>query len=279
MSAGDSVSARFTGLRARLHGEGPQLLGLFVIVPRVEVVETAATAGFDLVVLDCEHGPFGIDSLAPLVAAAWGAGLYVVVRVATNDAQSIGAALDVGADGVLVPHVGSGEAAHRVASASRYPPVGDRSVNLWVRAAGFGHRSDYLAEADNGVAVLAMAEGAEAHLNLDDIVGTNGVDAIFVGPMDLAASMGLATTPSDPRVTGAARDILTRAEEAGKAAAVFASSPATAKAWLDAGVRLVVLSVDAYLIRQGFLAAASAARPSPAVAPADITTTSVNGAS
>ena len=270
------MSERLTGLRARLHGEGPQLLGLFVIVPRVEVVEAAATAGFDLVVLDCEHGPFGIDSLAPLVAAGRGAGLYVVVRVASNDAQSIGAVLDVGADGVLVPHVGSGEAALRVASAGRYPPAGDRSVNLWVRAAGFGHRADYLAEADSEVAVLAMVEGAEAHLNLDDITGTDGLDAIFVGPMDLAASMGLATTPSDPRVVDAARDILTRAEAAGRAASVFAATPAAAKAWLDAGVRLVVLSVDAYLIRQGFLAAASAARSGPAVPPADTTAPAAN---
>lgn len=259
------MSTSFTGLRARLHGGGPQLLGLFVIVPRVEVVEAAATTGFDLVVLDCEHGPFGIDSLAPLVAAAQGAGLLVVVRVAANDAQTIGAVLDVGADGVLVPHVGSGEDALRIASAGRYPPAGDRSVNLWVRAAGFGHRTDYLSTADDEVAVLAMVEGAEAHLKLDEIIGTDGLDAIFVGPMDLAASMGLAATPSDPRVVDAARNIVARAEAAGKAAAVFAATPAAAKDWLDAGVRLVVLSVDAYLMRQGFLAAASAARPDPVV--------------
>lgn len=263
------MTASYAGLRARLHGEGPQLLGLFVIVPRIEVVEAAATTGFDLVILDCEHGPFGIDALAPLVAAAHGAGIFVVVRVAANDAQAIGAVLDVGADGVLVPHVGCGEDARRVATAARYPPAGDRSVNLWVRAAGFGHRTDYLSTADDGVAVLAMVEGAEAHRRLDEITGADGIDAVFVGPMDLAASMGLSATPSDPQVADAARDIVARAELSGKAASVFAASPETASGWLDAGVRLVVLSVDAYLMRQGFVAAASAARAGHLVPDAD----------
>jgi 2-keto-3-deoxy-L-rhamnonate aldolase RhmA len=263
------VTTSYSGLRARLHGYGPQLLGLFVIIPRIEVVEAAATAGFDLVVIDCEHGPFGIDTLVPLVAAAQGAGIFVVVRVATNDAQVIGAVLDVGADGVLVPHVGSGEDALRVATASRYPPVGARSINLWVRATGFGHRTDYLSTADAAVAVLAMVEGAEAHRRLDEITAADDIDGVFVGPMDLAASMGLSATPSDPQVTAAARDIVARAEFAGKAASVFAASTEAAKGWLDAGVRLVVLSVDAYLMRQGFVAAAAAARPSHAIPPAD----------
>ncbi len=263
MTAASSQS--FSGLRGRLHGTGQQLLGLFVIVPRIEVVEAAASAGFDLVVLDCEHGPFGIEAVAPLIAAAHGAGMYVVVRVAANNAQGIGAMLDCGADGVLVPHVGSGEEARKAVLASRFPPSGDRSVHLWVRAAVYGHRSDFLRTADSSVAVLTMVEGKDAHARLDEITRTDGVDGIFVGPMDLAASLGLAASPSDPRVLEAARDIITRAELTGKATSIFAPTPEAAQGWLAAGVRMVVLSVDAFLIRQGFQAANDAARLGSAV--------------
>jgi len=252
-----------TGLRARLHESGNPMLGTFVIVPRVEIVEIIAAAGFDLVVLDCEHGPFGVESLPPLVAAAQGAGMYAVVRVSGNDEQTIGAVLDCGADGVLVPHVGSGAEARDTVSSSRFPPAGARSVHLWVRAAGYGTLTDFVTTADRSIAVLAMVEGKDAHAQLDDITATEGLDAVFVGPMDLAASLGLAATPSDPRVAEAAADIVGRAAAAGKATSIFAPTPESARAWLAAGVQLVVLAVDSALMLRGFSEAAAQARPVP----------------
>jgi 2-keto-3-deoxy-L-rhamnonate aldolase RhmA len=258
------------GLRAALHDPGRQLLGTFVIVPRVEVVETVASAGYDLVVLDCEHGPFGVDALLPLVAAAQGTGMYAVVRVPGAEPQQIGAALDCGADGVLVPHVGCGAAAAGVVAASRFPPQGDRSVHLWVRAARYGSDTEYLGTANDGVAVLAMVEGAEAHARLDEITGTEGLDAVFVGPMDLAASLGLAATPYDPRVFDAAADIVRRADAAGRATSIFAPHADAARRWLEAGVRLVVMSVDTALMRNGFTDAARTARGDAAAQPQHI---------
>lgn len=250
----------FAGLRDRLHA-GAQMLGTFVIVPRVEIVETAAAAGFDVVVLDCEHGPFGVETLPPLLAAARGAGVHAVVRVPPGDAHSIGAALDCGADGVLVPHVGSGEDARRVAEASRFPPVGIRSLHPWVRGARYGSSAPYVETADRSTAVLAMVEGQDAHTELDAIVGTAGIDGAFVGPLDLAVSLGLGATPGDARVTAAARDIVGRSAAAGKVTAIFAPTPEDARGWFAAGVGLVVLSVDTALVRSGFEAAVEAARP------------------
>ncbi|WP_114905844.1 HpcH/HpaI aldolase family protein [Ornithinimicrobium murale] len=244
-----------SGLRERIHGTGHQLLGLFIIVPRVEVVEAAAAAGFDVVILDCEHGPYGVDVLSPLVAAAHGAGIYAIVRVPGNDEQAVGAALDCGADGVLVPHVGSGEEARRVARASRFPPDGNRSVHPWVRAAQYGAQDRYVSSANHSVAVLAMVEGSEAHARLDEILHVGDLDGVFVGPMDLAASLGLADAPDDPRVHAAANDIVARANHSGKATSIFAPTPQDAHTWLAAGVRLVVLSVDTALMHQAFATA------------------------
>jgi len=246
-------------LRAAISTGEDQMIGTFVIIPRVEVVEAAAAAGFALVVLDCEHGPFGVEALPPLVAAAHAAGVTAVVRVARNDESTIGAALDAGADGVLVPHVGSGQEAREVVRAARFPPQGERSVHPWVRAARYGHEEDFVRSADTRTAVMVMVEGADSTRYVDEIAAQDGIDAVFVGPLDLAASLGYADDPYAPAVLETAGDIIGRVTGAGKAAAIFAPTPEHAQLWLDAGVKLVVLSVDAQLLRLGFDAARAAA--------------------
>lgn len=239
-----------TGLRGELRDGSRPLVGMFIMVPRTEVVEMAAAAGFDLVVLDCEHGPFGVDVLPALIGAARGAGLRAIVRVPENAAQVIGAALDAGADGVLVPHVDSGRAASEAVRAARFQPAGERSVHGWVRAARYGADVEFAETANDGVAVIVMAEGAEALDNLDDVLATPDLDGVFVGPMDLAASLGL--TVSDPRVQEIARDVLTRVRDGGLAGGIFAPSPHVAATWVSTGTRLVVLSVDTALIARSF---------------------------
>lgn len=246
-----------TGLRQRLC-DGPPLVGTFVTVPRVEILEIAAVSGFDLVVLDLEHGPFGVEALPALIAAGQGAGLAVVVRVAENSEQAIGAVLDAGADGVLIPHVNNAAAAGAAVRAARMPPAGTRSLHAWIRAARYGADPDYAATADNGVAVLVMAEGQEAIRDLPGILATPDLDAVFVGPMDLSASLGLTGQPGHPRVTALAGEVLTGAAASGRAGGIFAPTVEQAATWFAAGARLVVVSVDTDLIRRGFAAARDA---------------------
>lgn len=250
-----------TGLRARLRAGAP-LLATFVIVPRVELVEIAAAAGFEAVVLDREHGPLATDDLIPLVAAARGAGIHAIVRVPENRAVEIGAALDSGADGVLVPHVASGAAAAAAVEAARFAPEGRRGVNPYVRAARYGvDVPGYLAGANAGAAVIAMIEGADGVAASREIVATPGLDAVFVGPYDLSAALGIPGRTGDPAVVEHVREIAGEAEAVGIASAVFAPTPEAARDWLDAGVRLVALSVDTHLALAGMRAAVSATRP------------------
>lgn len=249
------------GLRARLR-EGRPLLVTFVIVPRVEIVEAAAVAGFDGVVLDQEHGPIGIGDLPPLLAAAHGAGLAAVVRVPECRPKAIEAALDAGADGVLVPHVGTAEDAARAVAAARFAPEGSRGVNPWVRAARYGRdEAAYLASANASAAVIAMIEGLEGTRDAEEIVATPGLDGVFVGPYDLSAALGKPGRIDDPDVRERIDGIAARAREAGVAAAVFTPSPPAAPEWIERGFRLVALSVDAKMILEGFRAAVSQARP------------------
>ena len=247
-------------LRTRLAGEGPPLVATFVIVPRVEIVELAALAGFDAVILDQEHGPIGVETLPPLVAAARGAGLTCLVRVPECRAKQIEAALDSGADGVLVPHVSSAEAAAETVAAARFAPEGRRGANPYVRAASYSANERFFAEANERAACLALVEGTQGVRAIDEILAVPGLDAVFIGPVDLSAALGIPGQPEHPDVVETVRGLVEKGHGRGVATAVFAPTPEAARRWLGLGVRLVALSVDTGLILEGFRAALAEVR-------------------
>lgn len=232
--------------------DGPPLLGTFLIVPRIEIIELLALAGFDVVVLDCEHGPFGIEALPSLLAAAKAAGMWSIVRVPELRQQAIGAALDAGADGVLVPHVRSGQAAADVVAAARFAPEGSRGANPYVRAAGYSGAGDFFASANARAACLAMVEGHEGVAAIDSILDVSGLDAVFVGPIDLSAALSVPGESEHPSVVETVSRIVGRGRERGIATAVFAPTPAAAARWLALGARFVALGVDTGLMLSGF---------------------------
>ncbi|MEC3980516.1 HpcH/HpaI aldolase family protein [Amycolatopsis sp. H20-H5] len=246
-------------LRARLAGGAP-LLATFNLLPSPEVVELIALAGFDLVIIDLEHGPHDLADLRRALTAAAGHGLPTLVRVRTAAAAEIGAVLDLGASGVLVPHVESAAAAAAVVRAARFSPEGERGANPWVRAAGYGTREGWFAAANAEVAVLVMVEGPGALAELGEIVALPGLDGIFLGPMDLSHALGVPGRHDHPTVVDALRGALRLAGDSGVAAGLFAPEPGAARAWWQLGARLVAVGVDAGLIRAALTATVTAAR-------------------
>lgn len=240
-----------TALRSRLQ-HPPALLGMFSVIASVEVVEMIGIAGFDVVILDMEHGPYGIQALGPLILAARARGLTPVARVRCNDAALVGAALDCGAAGVLVPSVGSAQAARDLVAAARFAPEGRRGVNPWVRAADFQAGPGWFAQANAAVAVIAMIEGREGIAALPEILQVEGLDAVFLGPVDLAQSLGVGLEPEHPRVVQAVSEVVQAAAAAGKATAVFAPTAAAARRWIERGVGLVAVSEDTATISAAF---------------------------
>ena len=247
-------------LRACLAGKGSPLVGTFVVVPRIEVVELLTYAGFDVLILDCEHGPYGVETLPALVAAVHGAGAACLVRVPAVDPQVIGAALDVGADGVLVPQVQSAEVAANAVRAARFSPEGERGANPYIRAAAYSSNPNYFAEANERVACLVMVEGREGIAAVDAILGVPGVDAVFLGPVDISMALDVPGEPEHPLVVEAVSGVVQKAREHGVATGVFAPNPEAANRWFSVGVRLVALSVDTALMLQGFSTALGSLR-------------------
>jgi 4-hydroxy-2-oxoheptanedioate aldolase len=241
-------------LRQRLTDQGACLVATFVLVPRVEIVELVAIAGFDVVVIDLEHGPYGIESVPPLIAAAHARALLCVVRVGRLDGHGIGAALDCGADGVLVPHVGSRADAEAAVRATRFAPEGNRGANPYVRGASYSAHSSYLTEANACAACLVLVEGKAGVAAVDEIAGVPGLDGIFVGPVDLSADAGVPGETDSPLVHEAVRKVVASARAHGVASSVFAERSESARRWVELGVRLVALSVDTAMILHGFRA-------------------------
>jgi 4-hydroxy-2-oxoheptanedioate aldolase len=249
-------------LRERL-ADGPALVATFSIINAPEVVELLALAGFDAVILDTEHGPYGVESLGPLILAARASGAYAIVRVRTNEPSLIGAALDAGAHGVLVPQVGSLGEARAAVAAARFAPSGSRGANPYVRAARYSAGPEWFAQANDEVAVLVMVEGVAGIDALPEIVGVEGLDGVFVGPVDLSHALGVPGQTDHPSVVEKVASIISAAGAAGLSTAVFAPAAEAARRWLDQGVGLVAYGVDTGLALAGYRAARAALRPPP----------------
>jgi 2-keto-3-deoxy-L-rhamnonate aldolase RhmA len=250
---------------------GDPLLATFLLLPRVEVVEMLALSGFDAVIVDLEHGPTNSAELMALVGAARGAGLFALARLGDGSDAEIGRILDFGVDGLLIPHVDSASQAAAVVRAGRFPPDGARSINPYVRGNTYGvDGSKTYAEVNDRVALIAMVEGAEALSSLDSIGRTPGLDAIFVGPVDLSASMGFPGEPDHPAVITAVQGVLADIRKSGVAAGVYAPTPDAAARWIEAGAGFVALSADSAMLLRSFTRWASEAKP---VLPVDVQVT------
>lgn len=246
MSAGAT-----TGFRHRLN-DGVLTIGAFTAIPDPALGTILGRSGFDFVVIDAEHGPFTLTSLRACVEAIEATPAASVIRVAANDPVLIKQALDLGIDAVQVPTVSTGAAAEAAVRASRYAPAGRRGM-------GFGRASRYgleieraIREADASTAVIAMIEDAEGVENAAAIAAS-GVDAIFVGPFDLSASLGVPGETAHPTVVAGLERVVAAATEAGVAVGTVCA-PEEAAALAAAGMRLLTTFIDSL----GLAAAAQA---------------------
>jgi 4-hydroxy-2-oxoheptanedioate aldolase len=234
--------------------------GLWSVIPSSFSAELAAGVGFDYVCVDQQHGVIDYDSMVPMFQAIRAERVAPITRVLSNDPFLIMKALDAGAWGVIVPLVNSAEDAARAVSACRYPPQGMRSYGP-VRAAGvIGSRDPE--ELGGEVLCLVMVETREALERVDEIASTPGVDGVYIGPSDLALSLGL--TPTLDIKEGEHAEAIRRIREAchrnGIAAGIHAASGEWARRHAEAGFEMVTVATDAALLRGAALRELDVAR-------------------
>lgn len=170
---------------------GEQTLGIFLHFYAPSIVEMLGHAGFDFVVLDNEHGGFTDPEIEHLIRAAECADIVPIVRL-SYDPSAIQKALDRGARGIQVPMVNTKEQAEIIVRKAKYPPYGERGTSYSIRPAKFGKLSGetYLDHENENTFIIVQIESSEAVHNFEEIIAVPGIDAAFIGPLDLSISMG-----------------------------------------------------------------------------------------
>ncbi|MDQ0632192.1 4-hydroxy-2-oxoheptanedioate aldolase [Arthrobacter pascens] len=228
------------------------LAGMWVCSGSPLIAELCAGSGLDWLLIDAEHSPNGLESILAQLQAVNGYAVHAVVRPPFNDTVLIKQYLDLGVQNLLIPMVNSVAEAEAAVAATRYPPQGVRGVgSALARAARWNRVPDYLARAGETISVTVQVESTAAVDSVADILKVDGVDAIFLGPSDLAASLGLLGQQEHPDVRAAVEHCLHAAKAAGKPAGVNAFNPVIAHHYLDAGASFVLVGADVALLARG----------------------------
>lgn len=230
---------------------GRQLIGLWSSLSSAAATEILCDSGFDWILIDTEHAPNETPMVADQLRAASLGSAVPIVRPAWNDPVTLKRLLDVGVQTVLVPYVQSAEEAARAVAATRYPPAGVRGVASVHRANRYGRVADYFTRADDEMCVLVQLETRPAVDALESIAAVEGVDGVFIGPSDLAASLGHAGNNGHPEVRRMIEDACRRARAVGKPIGILAPVESDARAWLDMGFAFVAVGSDIVVLRKG----------------------------
>lgn len=231
---------------------GGRTIGGWLSIGNAYTAETMSSLGFDWLCVDLQHGMLSYDDLTYMLPAISTRDTTPFVRVPWNEPYEIMKALDAGASGVIVPMVNNRAEAASAVAACRYPPDGMRSFGP-IRAAMVGGRG-YMNEANDQIACIAMVETAEGIDNLDEIASTPGLNAIYIGPADLAFALGLKPgQDDDPKHVETVANILAACRKHGIAAGIHTGSVARTQQYLEQGFNLVTVGTDS-----GFLARAAA---------------------
>lgn len=243
------------GLRDRQRELGRPMAGVFVMIPHEAIMEMVAAAGYEFAILDLEHGAMGLSEVPRMIAAGNGRGMHVLVRVPQADPW-IGQVLDAGADGVIVPSVDGPEAAQEIAELARFAPRGRRGLSAYVRAADYfaTPRPEFVARSNDRILVAGMVEGPQGLAQFDAIGEVEGLDVLFVGPMDLSLSLGHGGDPEHPEVVDTIGKLRARAAERGQAMAIWSPDATVASRWMDLGIEFVAVGTDVGHMLQGLRA-------------------------
>ncbi|MDI3195845.1 HpcH/HpaI aldolase/citrate lyase family protein [Pseudarthrobacter sp. AL07] len=228
------------------------LAGMWVCSGSPLIAELCAGSGLDWLLVDAEHSPNSLESILVQLQAIHGYPVHTLVRPPVNDTVLIKQYLDVGVQNLLIPMVNSAAEAEAAVAATRYPPHGVRGVgSALARAARWNRIPDYLTRASETISVTVQIESTASVEAVEEILAVDGVDAIFLGPSDLAASMGLLGQQEHEEVRAAVEHCLAAAKRAGKPAGVNAFNPDTARHYLDSGASFFLVGADVALLARG----------------------------
>ncbi len=226
---------------------GENLFGTIVTIPSAEIAEILIGAGYDWFFVDLEHSSMSAREAQLLLQVSSGK-VPCLIRTENHHELAIRKALDVGADGIIVPQVNSAEMAQHIVAVAKYPPAGTRGAGLG-RAQGYGFSfKDYIETANESLAVVVQIEHIQGVQNVDRILEVPGIDAVFIGPYDLSGSMGKLGQIDDNEVQQAIDTVIGSAKRRNLPVGIFCASAATVAPYIEKGVSLIAVGTDALML-------------------------------
>ena len=230
---------------------GKRLIGCWCSLASPITTEVLGVAGFDWILLDGEHSPNDVITFVPQLMALKDSASAPVVRPTSNNEVEIKRLLDAGFYNFLIPMVQSAADAARAVAATRYPPEGVRGVSVSQRSNRYGTVPNYFQEINRHIMVAVQIESPQGVAVADAIAATEGVDCVFVGPSDLAATYGHLGNAAHPDVQAAIAHIFEATRRAGKACGILAPVEADARRYMEMGATFVAVGSDLGVFRQG----------------------------
>lgn len=224
--------------------------------------EICSDSGFDWLLLDTEHSPNEIPDLLSQLQAIEKGTATAIIRPAWNDAVLIKRCLDIGAQTLLIPYVQSVEEAKAAVAATRYPPQGIRGVSVAARASRYGRVPGYLTKANEEICVLVQVETRQSLDAIEAIANVEGVDGVFIGPSDLAASLGHLGNPQHAEVQAAMKEAVERLTKVSKPAGILTGNEDEARRYIDWGYLFVAVGSDVGLLAKSADTLAKKFKPS-----------------
>lgn len=235
---------------------GEQQIGIWNTTPGPVVAELLAGTGFDWILVDTEHSISDLPDVMSVLQAVAAYPIAPVVRPQANDTVLIKRALDLGAQSLLLPYVQNCEEAEAAVRAMRYAPRGIRGVSGMTRASRYGAVKDYIQRAEDELCLIVQVETGEALGRIEEIAMVDGVDAVFIGPADLAASLGHPGNPAHPDVVAKIEEAILRLKAIGVPSGILTLDQAFARRCIELGTTFTAVGVDTVLLRNAALALA-----------------------
>lgn len=226
-------------------------MGTWVTTLRTpQIAQMIATAGFDFLYIDMEHSCFSIETVGDLCFAALAAGLVPIVRPPGKNPEMLSRPLDSGAMGLLIPHVDTREEAQALVKAIRFPPEGERGINLLGPHTGFTRADgeEYVRSTHSETLLLVQIESDKGIENLDKILSVEGVDGGVIGRADLSNDIGLLGQVNHPEVVKRVEMLIAACQRHKKIPGLLVQDVATAKEWIAKGIRLVPYANEVSLL-------------------------------
>jgi 4-hydroxy-2-oxoheptanedioate aldolase len=232
--------------------QGEAVNGCWLNLGSALTAEIVGSAGFDWVLIDLEHGAGNEKDVLSQLQALGNSNTAAIVRIESGAKQRIHRVLDVGAEGVMCPHINNAKEAAEVVHGLRYPPHGGRGVAKMVRATGFGKNfTEYYNHANDDIIGIVQIETPAALDHLDEIASIDGVDVLFIGPADLTMAMGIFGQFDHPLFVNAIKATVAAAEKAGKATGILLANPDDYSTFYDLGIRMIACGADATFVAEG----------------------------